>query len=111
MNVIKLSETELNQIKGFQQSFASITIQSGKVTLALQEAKKELKRLESINENILSDYEKLTQDELNFTKELETRYGKGVINLAEGTFTSQDTNTNSTPSNNLQERIVSTTNQ
>jgi len=107
MNKIKLSEAELTQIKGYQQSFASLTIQSGKVTLALHEAKKEVNRLTNVNEEILTQFEKLSQEEVSFVNDLESRYGKGIINLAEGVFIS-DTNNETTQyqGNTLQEKIV-----
>lgn len=103
MNKIKLSEAELLKIKEFQQAFATLTIQAGKVSLALHETQKELKRLQTINENVISNFEGLSQQESDFTKELETTYGRGIVNFAEGVFIPENATSETA---NLQERVV-----
>ena len=77
---IKLEQEELQQIAQIQQITENIIREYGSIELnqkALDERKKKAD----------DAYHNLLQAERNIAKELEEKYGKGSINVDEGTFT------------------------
>ncbi|MDB4378186.1 hypothetical protein N9Z41_00300 [bacterium] len=77
---IKLSEEELQKLKGFQEKRNQITFNLGQVDIqrALLEGQRSI---------ILENLAKLQEEENAVGKELQDKYGEGNIDLDTGEFT------------------------
>lgn len=78
-DTIKLEQEELQQIAQIQQVSQNITMEYGNIELAR-------KALHSRTERADEALEALRQNEKELAESLEAKYGRGSINLQEGTF-------------------------
>jgi len=85
-NLIKLSDDDMAKINDVQQAFATLTIQSGKIRLAQYEAQEEIKRLNGMEVDLYSEYDKTLLREVEIGKELKEKYGNGYVDLTTGMF-------------------------
>ena len=117
-NLIKLSDDDMAKINDVQQAFATLTIQSGKIRLAQYEAQEEIKRLNGMETDLYSEYDKTLIREVEIGKELKEKYGNGYVDLTTGMFIKEDatdgdvapvkTQAQPKPTQQLQERTFNT---
>jgi hypothetical protein len=78
-NVEKLTSEEVTQLNGLRAKTSELTFQRGQLGIAEDNIKRQLNQLaESFNE--------LYNTENTLSKALFDKYGKGEVNLEEGTF-------------------------
>lgn len=87
MSQIKLTTEELQKISEMQTSYAEITAQFGQLKIEQMLVKQQLDRLAELETQFESNYITLQTSEEEFAKELESKYGKGEVNLETGEFT------------------------
>ena len=87
MSQIKLTTEELQKIAEMQTSYAEITAQFGQLKIEQMLVKQQLDRLAELETQFESNYITLQTSEEEFAKELESKYGKGEVNLETGEFT------------------------
>lgn len=71
---IKLTEEEVEALKGFQQQANAIISDLGRISFQMSD-------LESLKSQVLEAKTKLASDQGEFFKTLESSYGKGQLNL------------------------------
>jgi hypothetical protein len=71
---IKLTEQEIETIKGFQEKTNAIIADLGRIELQKMD-------LESAKEQVLGVKSKMAEEQNEFFKSVEESYGKGQINL------------------------------
>lgn len=71
---IKLSDTEIESIKGFQQRTQAVITDLGKIELQMSD-------LEEVKKQVKEAMSKVIQEQNEFFKTIESTYGKGQINL------------------------------
>jgi hypothetical protein len=71
---IKLTEQEIETIKGFQQQSNAIISDLGKISFQMAE-------LEEVKGKVLEAKVKMATDQNEFFKGIESSYGKGQLNL------------------------------
>ncbi len=87
METTKLTTEELQKINEMQTSYAEITAQLGQLQIEKMLVKQQLNRLTELETQFESNYMSLQSTEETFAKELESKYGKGEVNLETGEFT------------------------
>ena len=80
--VIKLTEQEIQQLTQLQSQQDEFTIKFGQLEYQLQ-------ILELQKENLIEQLEQYKNLEVQVANQLNEKYGDGVINLQEGTFSKQ----------------------
>jgi DNA repair exonuclease SbcCD ATPase subunit len=81
----KLQPEQLEKLKEFQAKSNDIVVSLGQISIRTRELQTEIKRLESVKEELDLDFDK-NAEELNVVlKELEAKYPKGEVNLNDGT--------------------------
>ena len=78
-NVVKLTEEELQKLNDFQTRLGELTLQRGQIGIAEDNIKRQLNQLAEL-------FNELNQNEQNLSKELFDKYGRGEVNIDEGTF-------------------------
>tara|TARA_Y100001972_G_scaffold72573_2_gene88106 strand:- start:2611 stop:2862 length:252 start_codon:yes stop_codon:yes gene_type:complete len=80
--VIKLTEQEIQQLTQLQSQQDEFAIKFGQLEYQLQ-------TLELQKENLIEQLEQYKTSEVQIANQLNEKYGDGVINLQEGTFSKQ----------------------
>lgn len=80
MEQVQLTQEELQKINSFRQTYDNIRLRLGAVEL-------DLNRLDKIKEDLITANTDTVQQEQDFVKELNEKYGEGSIDLTTGTFT------------------------
>ena len=70
----KLTEQEIEAIKGFQQKTQNVIMDLGKIELQLSD-------LESVKTQVMDVMKEVSKEQTEFFKKIEETYGKGQINL------------------------------
>jgi hypothetical protein len=76
-----LTQEEITQLKAIQQDRFTLIDKFGTIEIQFQE-------LESIKQKLKLEYENLKQKEDVLGKQLQDKYGDGIINLEKGEFIS-----------------------
>ena len=76
---MNLTTSELTQIKDLKDKASRLTIQLGQVEIQMID-------LELQKDELTDNYITLKGEETNLIKDIETKYGKGSINLETGEF-------------------------
>ena len=84
---IKLTEEEITKIASIQTEYQTLGIQLVQSKLAITNAKSFLEGLIKQEEELSSAVIKVSENEKSIALELETKYGKGEIDMATGLFT------------------------
>lgn len=79
MNNIKLTEEEINTLKNIDQSSKKITEELGRITINEFELERRKERAEDY-------YFKLKTREAEVAKQLQSKYGKGTVDIVSGVF-------------------------
>jgi len=77
---IKVTEEELNSVRNLSEQFSNITMQVGELNVAKFDLEREI-------ENKKQELNTLRENENKLGAELEAKYGKGRLNLQDGTYT------------------------
>ena len=79
-NVIKLTKDEIKEIGDIRSSISNVTIAIGETEIAFA-------NLEIRKNELLSNLKKLSEKQNEFAQKLESKYGKGNVNIDTGEFT------------------------
>ena len=77
--VIKVTEQELNSVRTLSESFNRMTMEIGELNVAKIDLENELNKKRD-------ELSTLRQEEVKIGDELESKYGKGRLNLQDGTY-------------------------
>ena len=79
MKTEKLAENEVLSIKEIQKIRAEIIEKYGLIEMAIQD-------LELQKQEVTKEFKELKENEITLSKELQSKYGKGTINIDSGEF-------------------------
>jgi uncharacterized protein YoxC len=85
--VKKLTEEEIEQIKGLQQLYNKYIFELGSVESQLNDIASHRITMETEKNGILSDIKTLTEKEKELLTSLQEKYGTGNINIETGEIT------------------------
>ena len=83
----KLDKEHLDAIQDLQQRFATNASWLGSVAIELKMLERQQVQTESQQDELMTQFDKLRQEEQQLIESLKERYGEGEINIAQGTFT------------------------
>jgi predicted phage-related endonuclease len=79
MKTEKLTENEVLSIKEIQKIRTEIIEKYGLIEMAIQD-------LELQKQEVTKEFKELKENEITLSKELQSKYGKGTINIDSGEF-------------------------
>ena len=79
MKTEKLTETEILSVKEIQKLRAEIIEKYGLIEMTIQD-------LELQKQEVTEEFKKLKENEITLSKELQSKYGVGTINIDSGEF-------------------------
>ena len=79
MKTEKLTETEILSVKEIQKLRAEIIEKYGLIEMSIQD-------LELQKQEVTEEFKKLKENEITLSKELQSKYGVGTINIDSGEF-------------------------
>ena len=82
----EVSTEDIEQVKQLRTKYAQTTAQIGQVEIELYVLNKQLKELTEIREGLFTSYTALQTEEQTLVKELNEKYGDGVLDLDSGKF-------------------------
>jgi len=85
-NAKTFDQTDIEQVKELQGSYATTTAQIGQVEVELHLLEKRLRQIQDMRVNLFNTYEELQSREQELVKSLNEKYGDGVLDLDSGTF-------------------------
>jgi predicted nuclease with TOPRIM domain len=85
-NAKTFDQTDIEQVKELQGSYATTTAQIGQVEVELHLLEKRLRQIQDMRVNLFNTYEELQSKEQDLVKSLNEKYGDGVLDLDSGTF-------------------------
>jgi predicted nuclease with TOPRIM domain len=85
--VVKFTDSELEQIKQFSSKYQEITVRFGEIEVELTLLDNEVKRLENAKLDLRREYISLGEAELKLSSELRQKYGEGELDIETGLFT------------------------
>jgi septal ring factor EnvC (AmiA/AmiB activator) len=91
MSEVKFTEEEMQKLAGLQQSYQNLQSTFGQLKVQRIMLEQQLEGLEETEMSIEEQYKTAQQDERNFVKELNEKYGPGTLDPATGTFTPTET--------------------
>jgi TolA-binding protein len=83
----KLDKEHLDAIQELQQRFAQNASWLGSVAIELKMLERQQAQTESQQAELMTQFDKLREQEQQLIDSLKERYGEGEINIAQGTFT------------------------
>jgi len=83
----KLDKEHLDAIQDLQQQFATNASWLGSVAIELKMLERQQVQTESQQAELITQFDKLREQEQQLIDSLKERYGEGEINIAQGTFT------------------------
>jgi len=78
-DIIKLTEDEIKELGDHRTSISNVTLLIGETEIAFE-------NLEIRKKELLSGLMKLSEKQNDFVKKLESKYGKGNVNIDTGEF-------------------------
>jgi chromosome segregation ATPase len=82
----EVSTEDIEQVKQLRTKYAQTTAQIGQVEIELYVLNKQLKELTEIREGLFTSYTDLQTEEQTLVKELNEKYGDGVLDLESNKF-------------------------
>jgi chromosome segregation ATPase len=82
----EVSTDDIEQVKQLRTKYAQTTAQIGQVEIELYVLNKQLKELTEIREGLFTTYTNLQTEEQTLVKELNEKYGDGVLDLESNKF-------------------------
>lgn len=80
------SSEDIERVKQLRTKYAATTAQIGQVEIELHITKKRVTELEKFRESLLDTYVNLQTEEQNLVKELNEKYGDGILDLEANKF-------------------------
>lgn len=80
----KITQEELEKIKELQSKFQNSMTELGAMEYDLNELNRAIKQLSEKKEELISYISVLREKEMEFSKELSEKYGKGIIDINTG---------------------------
>jgi len=84
--VNEVSQDDIERVKLLRTKYATITAQIGQVEVELHITKKRIDDVTSLREKLLQGYMDLQKEEEDLVKELNDKYGDGVLDLEQNKF-------------------------
>jgi hypothetical protein len=81
-----VSGEDIERVKELRTKYATTTAQIGQIEIELYISKKRVTDLEKLRESLLENYIKLQTEEQNLVKELNEKYGDGILDLEANKF-------------------------
>jgi len=82
----EVSTDDIEKVKQLRTKYAQTTAQIGQVEIELYVLNKQLKELTEIREGLFTSYTDLQTEEQGLVKELNDKYGDGVLDLESNKF-------------------------
>lgn len=82
----EVSTDDIEKVKQLRTKYAQTTAQIGQVEIELFVLNKQLKELTEIREGLFKSYTELQTEEQDLVKELNDKYGDGVLDLESNKF-------------------------
>ncbi len=86
----KLDKEHLDEIQSLRELFANNANNLGSISLEQIAINRRLEFLNAEQDKLYSEFESLRTKEQELLEKMRERYGDGQINIADGTFTSDD---------------------
>jgi hypothetical protein len=83
----KLDTEHLNEIQSLREEFTKNTNILGQIAIERYSIETRLTQLRSDEQQLLTTFDALQQQEQALLEKMRNRYGEGQINIADGTFT------------------------
>jgi chromosome segregation ATPase len=87
----EVSTDDIEKVKQLRTKYAQTTAQIGQVEIELYVLNKQLKELTEIREGLFKSYTDLQTEEQDLVKELNDKYGDGVLDLESNKFVPSQT--------------------
>jgi len=81
-----VSQDDIERVKLLRTKYATVTAQIGQVEVELHITKKRIDDVSKLRETLLQTYIDLQKEEEDLVKELNNKYGDGVLDLEENKF-------------------------
>jgi chromosome segregation ATPase len=81
-----VSSEDIEKVKKLRSKYATATAQIGQVEIELHVMNKRLEDLSVLREQLLNSYTELQKEEDQLVKELNDKYGDGILDLEENKF-------------------------
>jgi chromosome segregation ATPase len=81
-----VSHDDIERVKLLRTKYATVTAQIGQVEVELHITKKRIEDVSKLRETLLQTYIDLQKEEEDLVKELNNKYGDGVLDLEENKF-------------------------
>jgi chromosome segregation ATPase len=81
-----VSQDDIERVKLLRTKYATVTAQIGQVEVELHITKKRIEDVSKLRETLLQTYIDLQKEEEDLVKELNNKYGDGVLDLEENKF-------------------------
>jgi chromosome segregation ATPase len=82
----EFDQEDIGTVKGLQTSYARVTAQIGQVEIELHLLNKRLTQMQELREKLFTEYSNLQTQENDLVKDLNDKYGDGVLDLDSGKF-------------------------
>ncbi len=82
----EFEQTDIDTVKSLQSGYARTTAQIGQVEIELHLLTKRLDQMKELREKLFTDYTSLQTEESELVKQLNEKYGDGVLDLDSGKF-------------------------
>lgn len=79
-------EEDISIVKNLQGNYALTTAQIGQIEIELHLLNKRLEQVKQIRQDLFDRYSSLQEEESNLVKNLNEKYGDGVLDLDSGKF-------------------------
>lgn len=87
----EFEQVDIDTVKSLQSGYARTTAQIGQVEIELHLLNKRLEQMKELRERLFSDYVGLQDQESELVKNLNEKYGDGVLDLDSGKFIASKT--------------------
>jgi chromosome segregation ATPase len=84
----EFEQTDIESVKELQSNYATTTAQIGQVEVELQLLEKRLADVKELRASLFSTYDELQKKEQELVRNLNEKYGDGVLDLDSGRFIS-----------------------
>jgi vacuolar-type H+-ATPase subunit D/Vma8 len=84
---IKFTQEELQSISNVQSQYQAVAIQLIQLKISINNTAKYLKELQEKEEELTNEVIGISETEKKLTQEIETKYGRGELDIETGVFT------------------------
>ena len=83
----KFTKEELEKLQDIQKRYANIQIKFGQLAFAKLRIDDEIKKIDTFEKTIRDDFNKIQEEENEFTSTVTKKYGEGSLDPQSGKFT------------------------